>query len=167
MTEWRVLSDVALVELVERLRSLKWSWLIEDFPSLADEFGWRVEMSDTSWVMFESGFGMGSGKVLGRDGRANTIRVRITDFVDEGNRGRGQTRDAFARFTTVLSATLGDPSTRRPGEIPEVRWAGPDTTLLLRDLEVSVVLELVTNSSLALQDLAAELPDEGLDDENI
>jgi predicted ATPase len=113
-------------------------------------------MSDPSWVMFDSGLGMTSGKVLGHDGIADEVRVTLTDFVDQNGAGRDRIRDIFAQYTDAVTEALGEPTSRLPGNMPEVRWAGPDTTLFLRALSATVSLHLSTNTSLELQDMAAE-----------
>ncbi|MEU4315701.1 DUF6301 family protein [Nocardia sp. NPDC024068] len=157
MTEWRVIGDAEVAELAERLRSLRWSWQLADFADLAEIFGWRIEMSDSSsWVMFDSGLGMTSGKALGHDGIVDDIRVMLTDFADADASRRDRIRDLFARYAGVVTEALGEPSYRLPGNAPEVRWAGPSSTLSLRALSTTVSLHLSTNSSLALQDMATE-----------
>lgn len=152
-----MMSDLDIVDLAEGLRSLKWSWRLEDVPTLAEMFGWRINTSGTGWVMLDVGFGMSSGKVFGdADGRVDDIGIRLTDFADEDSAARDRIRDTFARYTSVLTVALGEPTSRRPCDVPEVRWAGSNTTLVLRGLSVSVVLHLVTNASLAIQDLPLE-----------
>lgn len=82
--------------------------------------------------------------------------MTLTDFIDQDGVGRDRIRDTFARYTGAVTEALGEPTSRLPGEIPEVRWAGPFTTLFLRALSATVSLHLATNTSLELQDMAAE-----------
>ena len=159
MTEFRTLSDSDLADLATRLRAVKWSWRLADFPALAQSFGWQVEPGDTI-TMFDSGFGMASGNLLVSDGVVDDINVMVTDFVDDDGVGRERIRDCFARFTGVLSEALGAPTSLKPGDIPEVRWAGANTTVLLRALSVTVVLHIITNEALYLQDVIAETEDD-------
>lgn len=154
-----------IVELTQQLRTLDWSWRLEDVPELAAKFGWRVEISSADWAMLDTGFGLSSGQVFGRDGKANDIKVILTGFPDEGIGGRDLVRDAFAQITETVTAALGEPTARTPGEVPEVRWAGPETTLILRDLSVTVALHLTTNNSLAIHDIPLDPHDYEADEE--
>ncbi|MFE3442569.1 DUF6301 family protein [Nocardia sp. NPDC059180] len=160
MTEWRALTDDEVTDLATRLRSLEWSWQVADGPGLADGFGWRVVLSEPDWVMLDTGFGMGSGEIRGRDDKAVAIEVRVTEFADDSDRAR--TRDAFAAMTDALTGALGEPTARIPGEFPQIRWAGTESTLVLQDMAVSVLLTLVSNAELADDDHKAELEEPGL-----
>ncbi|MGV9970298.1 DUF6301 family protein [Nocardia beijingensis] len=71
-------------------------------------------------------------------------------------------RDSFARMASALTGSLGEPSSRQPGEDPEIRWAGEKTTLQLVCLRTTVRLYLVTNSWLAMHDKTIELQEQGL-----
>lgn len=162
MTRWRVMPGTEIAELGTRLQSLNWSWLVADGPRLATEFGWRVVHSDANWVMLDTGFGLGSGEIRGRNGKAEVIEVRVTDFAEESATGRERIRDAFAALGESLTEALGEPTARIPGEFPQLRWAGEDHTLVLNELAVSVVLKLVDNARLARDDRNVELDEQGL-----
>jgi hypothetical protein len=161
MTEWRTLNDSEIVELATRLRDVDWTWQLEDVPALAAEFGWKVLSTQQNWVMLDDGFGLASGEVRGRDGRAESIELQVSDYSGDDGAGRAQWRDAFVRMTGVLSNALGEPTRRQPGRSPEIRWAGPDTTLQLIQL-ASIQLHLVTNKYLAAHDEAVALDEQGL-----
>jgi hypothetical protein len=163
MTEWRALTDDEIVELATRLRSLDWSWRLDDAAVPASAFGWEVVMARGNWVMLDSGFGAGSAKLTGRDGQAGEILVQVTDFAAADDAaGRAQTRDAFARMVAALTGALGEPTARIPGEVPEIRWAGADTTLVLRDPSAAVELFLMANPWLADHDKVIDLEEQGL-----
>ncbi|MFB8280887.1 DUF6301 family protein [Nocardia colli] len=162
MTEWRALTDEEIVELASRLRSLDWSWQLDDAAQLASAFGWTVVMARGDWVMLDSGFGAGSAKLTGRDGQAGEIKVQVTDFASDDEPEGSQTRDAFAAMVAALSGAFGEPTTRIPGAVPEVRWAGAETTLVLRDPGTTVELYLMTNPWLADHDAAIDLEEQGL-----
>lgn len=162
MTQWHAMSDAEIAELGTRLRSLDWSWQVADGPQLATEFGWRVLHSDANWVMLDSGFGLGSGEIRGKEGKAEVIEARVTDFAEESAAGRERIRDAFAAMGEALAQTLGAPTARIPGEFPQLRWAGTNHTLVLHELAVSVVLKLVDNTRLARDDRNVELEEQGL-----
>ncbi|MEV4237971.1 MULTISPECIES: DUF6301 family protein [unclassified Nocardia] len=149
MTGWRALDDAEIVELALRLRSLHWSWRLADVQELAAEFGWHIERIGPHSVSVDVGFGLASGRVDGWDGHAHHIVQSVTDIdSDEAD----NVWDAFVRMTRALTDALGAPSTRVPGEYPEVRWAGPQQTLALKAFPSVVNLELVPNEQLALDD---------------
>ncbi|AVH20691.1 hypothetical protein IU412_19350 [Nocardia cyriacigeorgica] len=162
MTQWQAMTGTEIAELGTRLRSLAWSWQVADGPALATEFGWRVLHSDANWVMLDTGFGLGSGEIRGKDGRAEVIEVRVTDFAEESPAGRERIRDAFAALGEALTEALGAPTARVPGEFPQLRWAGAEQTLVLHELAVSVVLKLIDNTRLARDDRNVELEEQGL-----
>jgi hypothetical protein len=162
MTEWRALTDDEIVELATRLRSLAWPSPLDDVPQLVAGFGWKVITTRSEWVMLDTGFGMGSGKVRARDGMAMELMVRVTDFVAEEAAGRARVLDQFVRMFTALTGGIGAPTARIPGASPEIRWGGAQASLVLRDLEVAVELALIANSWLASDDRAIELQEQGL-----
>ncbi|NKY27760.1 DUF6301 family protein [Nocardia gamkensis] len=162
MTEWRALDDAQIVELATRLLSLDWSWRMADTPQLAAEFGWEVQSLGAKSAILDTGFGMASGGVQGRDEHAEVIEVAVTSRATRDTAGRASLRDAFARMASVLTDGLGAPSSQHPGEDPEIRWAGEKTTLQLVCLRTTVRLYLVTNSWLAMHDKTVELQEQGL-----
>jgi hypothetical protein len=105
---------------------------------------------------------MHSGTILGHDGQATRIRLRVTPFADDDASSRAEVRDAFARLAAALTSAVGEPSTRIPGRTPEIRWAGDTTTLRLLDLSKAVQLQLATNSYLREHDEIVAAEEEGL-----
>ncbi|WP_405165573.1 DUF6301 family protein [Nocardia sp. NBC_01499] len=162
MTEWRALSDADIVELANRLLSLDWSWQMSDVPELASQFGWQIQSVRPQSVILDAGLGMASGRVHGRDSRAEIVELAITTRAAEDAAGRTLVLDMFAWTTSVLTAALGEPSSRIPGELPEIRWAAEETTLRLMCLSATVRLFLVTNAWLTLHDETVELQEQGL-----
>ncbi|WP_433661711.1 DUF6301 family protein [Nocardia sp. CA-128927] len=162
MTELRALTDAEIVELATRLRSLDWSWQLADAAVLASAFGWEVVMTGDDWVMLDAGFGAGSAKLTGSGDQVGEIMVQVTDFADDDAAGEAQTRDAFVGMVAALTGAFGEPTARIPGDVPEVRWAGAETTLVLRDPAVMVELFLMTNAWLAEQDGLIDLEEQGL-----
>ncbi|MGY1934188.1 DUF6301 family protein [Nocardia gipuzkoensis] len=162
MTEWRTLSDAEIIELATRLRSLDWSWRMSDIPQLAAEFGWDVQSLGERSAILDVGFGMASGGVQGRGDQAEVIEVAVTSRASRDDAGQASLRDSFARMASTLTSSLGEPSSRQPGEDPEIRWAGEKTTLQLVCLRTTVRLYLVTNSWLVMHDKTIELQAQGL-----
>ncbi|MFE7741445.1 DUF6301 family protein [Nocardia sp. NPDC057455] len=157
MTEWRVSTDSEIVDLATGLRSLDGSQPMDAVPRLAEAFGWKVLTVHPDRAMLDAGFGMASGKIHGRDGRIVDIKLRVTDFASNDTEGRARSRDAFVTMVAALTGAFGEPTTRVPGATAEVRWSGPETTLVAEDLGRSVQLSLTDNSWLALHDQAIEL----------
>ncbi|MBF6300259.1 hypothetical protein IU459_22320 [Nocardia amamiensis] len=162
MTEWQALGDAEIVELANQLVSLDWSWQMGDVPRLADEFGWRIQRANPESAILDVGFGIASGRVHGRDGRAEVIELAVTARATEDAAGRAFVLDTFARLASTLTDALGQPSSRIPGDLPEIRWAGEETTLRMICLSVTVRLFLVTNAWLAVHDKTVELQEQGL-----
>jgi hypothetical protein len=63
MTEWRALTDDEIVDLATGLRSLKWSWRVDDAPQVAAAFGWEIAMADPKLVVFDAIFGFDSAGI--------------------------------------------------------------------------------------------------------
>ncbi|MET9027633.1 DUF6301 family protein [Nocardia sp. NPDC004168] len=157
MTEWRALTDSEIVDLATGLRSLDGSQPMDAVPRLAEAFGWKVLTAHPDRAMLDAGFGMASGKIHGRAGLIVDIKLRVTDFAPDDADGRARSRDAFVAMVAALTGALGEPTTRVPGATAEVRWAGPETTLVVADLGRSVQLSSTANSWLELHDQAVEL----------
>ncbi|WP_406265605.1 DUF6301 family protein [Nocardia sp. NBC_00881] len=162
MAQWRESTDAEIVDLASRLQSVDWSWRIADVPELAAAFGWQVLTAHPNSVTLDNGFGMDSGEVIGRDGRAESIELALTSVASNDVDGRAQARDALARMAAVLTGALGEPTSRKPGRSPEIRWVGAEATLRLVGLSRSVQLCLTANSYLAKEDQAIELEERGL-----
>ncbi|MFF0494599.1 DUF6301 family protein [Nocardia sp. NPDC004068] len=158
MAEWRRLGNREIVELATRLRAFDWSWKLADVPALARAFGWQVRTTRPDWVLLDTGFGVGSGRVHGRSGNVQGIEVQVTDYAQR----QEQVRDAFADMTGALSVALGNPTARMPGESAEVRWADGEDTVQLMVVANTLQMHLARNSYLAARDRAIELEKEGL-----
>ncbi|UAK33167.1 DUF6301 family protein [Nocardia asteroides] len=157
MTEWRALTDSEIVDLAVGLRALDASQPMDAIPRLAGSFGWKVLTVHPDRAMLDAGFGMASGKIHGRSGSIADIKLRVTDFAPNDAEGQARSRDAFVAMVAALTGALGEPTARIPGPTAEVRWAGPEATLVLEDLGRSVQLSLVANYWLKLHDQAVEL----------
>ncbi|GAB4583205.1 DUF6301 family protein [Nocardia sp. IFM 10818] len=161
MREWRALTDTEIVALATRLRSLEWSWNLDDAPQLVADFGWTLNNTLSELVKFDTGFGRSTGGVSSLGGRAADIKVQVTSYAEKDAVGRARVLDAFAGYTAALTGAFGEPTARTPGELPEIRWAGAQTTLLLKALSLSVSLHLMTNEGLARHDEIVRLQKQG------
>ncbi|NKY27762.1 DUF6301 family protein [Nocardia gamkensis] len=147
------MDDSDVVGLALKLRSLVWSWRMENLMRLVVVFGWRDPIIQSSdWIRFDSGLGPGSCDVIAKDGAAERIEIALSTLAADDAAGRAAVHDAFNRASAALAGALGAPATEVAGSIPEIRWGGDETTLLLTDLGVMIRLRLVTNSWLAFHD---------------
>ncbi|MFQ6329641.1 DUF6301 family protein [Nocardia sp. CWNU-33] len=162
MTGWRALTDDEIVELTTGLRSLDWSWQLQDVPAIAARFGWQVLVTRPDWVMLDCGFGLSSGAVEGRDGVVESIKLMVTDSASEDAAGRALVRDAFVSMADTITGAFGEPTARIPGDVAQIRWAFPETTLRLKNLAHTVQLTYQTNASLAALDRSIEFERQGL-----
>ncbi|CAM4389948.1 DUF6301 domain-containing protein [Nocardia ninae] len=150
---WRTNSDGEIVELATTLRSLVWSWRMDDLMSLLVVFPWHDPIIESpDWARFDAGLGAGTCDVLGRNKDAERIEVAVTTLSADNTAGRDEVRKTFDHMTAVLTGPLGEPSQRIADAIPEIRWTGEETTLLLTDLSLMVRLCLVTNTWLVEYD---------------
>ncbi|MDN2500331.1 hypothetical protein FHY52_27130 [Nocardia nova] len=162
MSERRASSDAEIADLAASLLDLDWSWDMADAPGIAAGFGWEVRAARPQWVTFDVGFGMDTGKILGRDGHAHSIHLHVTqNLVDEAD-GKFWIHDCFVRMSAAVSARIGAPTQKIPGETPEIRWAAEPTTLRLLEFRYSVQLFLHTNAYLDEHDAAVEMERQGL-----
>ncbi|MGF6882689.1 hypothetical protein ABIA39_001631 [Nocardia sp. GAS34] len=157
MTELRVMTDTDVSELAVRLAALKRPLLMAGTPQLAAAFGWTTLLSQPDSVLLDTGIGLAGGQISGHSGYVDEIEVLLTDHVGEGRVGPALIRDAFVATAAAITAAIGAPTSKIPGESAEIRWAGTETTLRLMDLTVCVKLFLLTNEELASQDVATEL----------
>ena len=140
------LGDREVIDLATKLRSLVWSWWMNDLARLLVVFGWRDPIFESpDWVRFDAGLGPGSCDVVGRSGAAERIEVAVTTLFTDDAIGHAGIEDAFALMSSTLTAALGEPTTRITGTSPEIRWVGAETTLVLMNLVLMVRLNVVTN----------------------
>ncbi|MEV4125017.1 DUF6301 family protein [Nocardia sp. NPDC049707] len=140
------MSDNEIADLAEKLRTLVWSWRMDDLLRLVIVFGWQdPTIHSPDRVQFASGLGPDTVDIIGFDSDAVRIEVTVTTQAAGTPDSRDDTLAAFARMADVLTGSLGEPSARLDDRIPEIRWAGPETTLRLIDFHYTVRLQLVTN----------------------
>jgi hypothetical protein len=57
MTGWRALTDDEVVALATGLRTLDWSWRLQDVPTIAARFDWQILMTRANWSCSTAGSG--------------------------------------------------------------------------------------------------------------
>ena len=147
MSEWRVLSDQRLIDLVTRLRLLDWSWRPDDVERLVTDFGWTIVRRVFGDFVLDTEFGTATGDVeVNRSDRVVRIITTVSTWVSSRTaEGRAFNQDAFARVVVVVTRALGEPTQRVPGKCPEVRWRGSENTIAVQRLPGRVWVYLATN----------------------
>ncbi|MBF6547666.1 DUF6301 family protein [Nocardia brasiliensis] len=154
-SEQRVMGDEDIIELANKLYTLRWPWRMDYLVMLLDVFRWRDPMiRSPDWVRFDAGLGSGTCDVIGRAGDAERIEAAVTTLFPDDAQGWAGIDDAFTRMSSTLIAAIGEPTARIAGKFPEIRWGGVENTLRLTNLVVMVHLDLVTNEWLAEFDVA-------------
>jgi hypothetical protein len=147
---WQALSDNEIAHLAGKLRTLVWSWRMDDLLRLAIVFGWREpQIHSADWVQFDAGLG---SDIIGFDGDAVRVEVTVSTQAADTPDGRNNTLAAFARMADVLTGSIGEPTDRLDDRVSEIRWTGPQTTLRLINFQHTVRLQVVTNDWLSALD---------------
>lgn len=146
MTEWRVLADQEISDLVTKLRSLNWSWSPDEVERVVADLGLTILGRARRNFVLTTEFGMATDDV---DVDPSNRVVRITRTVStpvsaESSEGRAFTQNAFAQVVAAATRALGEPTERVPGESPEVRWRGAESTIAVKRT-VQVKVYLATN----------------------
>lgn len=156
MTERRVLSDQEIIDLVTRMRSLKWPWKVDEVERMVADFQWEILFRTENNIALETQFGMATGGV---EFEAPDQVVRIWGAVSspvgaENPEERAFTQDAFAHVVAAARRALGEPTQQIPGEDAEVRWRGAESTVGVTSHTVQVNVYLATNKWVDEFDLA-------------
>ncbi|XVQ11424.1 DUF6301 family protein [Spirillospora sp. CA-255316] len=147
MNEWAVAGE-QVADLATRLSEFDWSWAARDLPDTADVFGWQIDHRVEGVTEITSQYSDGVGTALiDVKGMVEIISLPISRFFDrEVAEERVQLHDAFAYTANFVIDSMGPPTRRVPGVSPEVRWRGPDATVMVTHNTVRVTLVWVLNS---------------------
>ncbi|MFE9787962.1 DUF6301 family protein [Nocardia salmonicida] len=157
MTTWRAMPSADAADLAGRLRTLDWSWTMDDAPAFVEQFGWATISQRPRRIMLDTGFGPDSGTIQAKNGEVTRIELQLTDYAE-----KPELRTAFTDFAQAITTELGEPTARVKAPTPQYRWAGPDTTVVLILSAASIWLHLVTNTRLAADDRNLQLDNQGL-----
>ncbi|MEV0684046.1 DUF6301 family protein [Nocardia sp. NPDC050378] len=161
MTDFRTRTPDEVADLSSRLRTLDWSWQLDEIPAIAERFGWDVVSTDEDWAMLDTGFGLASGKVFADDGEVERIQVGLSTIGPDTSETRALVQQAYTAMTARLAADLGAPSAEITDDPRQTRWSGIDSTLILEELDRSLTLTLASNDWLDLFDEAGRLSQQG------
>ncbi|WP_227023296.1 DUF6301 family protein [Actinomadura rubrobrunea] len=129
-----------------KLRGLEWSWRRADITPMLGDLGWNIEYQHELGMRLGTQFGMATGDVYCTDdGRVSAIYGAVCSFIDDTPEERALLQDVFVETVAAAATVLGDPTDRLPGEFPEVRWRGPQTTIGVRNSAVLVRIFIATN----------------------
>ncbi|GLZ03004.1 hypothetical protein Acsp03_04710 [Actinomadura sp. NBRC 104412] len=146
MSDFRRLSDQELADMALRLRALEWPRDPDDVPAIAAAFDWTVESLREMGARLGTRFGIATGNFEFEEGRAVHVRAAVCSDIDrESAEERAWLQDVFAESVEAVSAALGPPTHRLPGETPEVRWRGENSTVSVLKYSVIVDIALSTN----------------------
>ncbi|QKG23460.1 DUF6301 family protein [Actinomadura verrucosospora] len=150
----RMLDDQAIRELAVRLRDLEWSWSQTEVPAIAQELGWTVDGDFDGIIELDTGLGPASGVVeVNDEGAVDIIVVSATSYIDPDEPAeRAWLRDGFAHATSLVTEALGEPTLKRPGSSPQVRWRGENSTLGVNTTSVSLKIFVARNDYLDDED---------------
>jgi uncharacterized protein DUF6301 len=147
MGERHVSSEQEIADLVTGLRSLEWSWDPSEVDRVAEHFGWKIVARGRRFTMLDAGFGLDTGEFEFDDaGRVARVSVAVSEPTSaKSAEGRQRVQDAFAHVVSAATGALGEPTSRLPGEQPEVRWRGDVATVGVKRFSVQVDVFLATN----------------------
>ncbi|WP_280344605.1 DUF6301 family protein [Nocardia neocaledoniensis] len=159
---WKSRTPQDAVGLASQLSEINWTWQLAEIPQLVEQFGWTMIATNSTGAMFDTGFGLASGKAFAHEGQVQRLQVSLSTIGPDTDDTRAQVRSAYSDMADALVAALGTPSSANKGELEELRWAGPESTLLLQELTRSITLVLATNDWLAGFDRSVEHSRQGL-----
>lgn len=160
MTNWRAMPADDAADLAGALHTLDWSWALDDAQAIVEKFDWHINSSRPRRIRVDTTFSPDSGVFRAKDGQVTGIELRLTDYAQAGE--NTQVAAAFDNIAAAITAKLGEPTARVAGPPLQLRWAGPQATLLLVRFDASVWLNLTTNTRLAADDRNIELEEQGL-----
>jgi hypothetical protein len=173
MLQQRVLTPEQISELASQLAGLRLSWAPAELGRVTDELGWSVAAPPRrvgGSAVVQTGLPVARGladlALFGED--KGEISVRVSDPEEKGTpAATALNRDAFATAVRAVTAVVGEPVNRRPGEDPEVRWPAASGVLRVAQGVHFVELALVSEKYLRMLDeaLAAPVDDEFVGDD--
>ncbi len=154
MTGWRALAGADLRSVTDQLIGVGGRLLgtAAAHPA-AKELGWTVlDLVPHAVATLDPGYGIGEAGAsftLDDQDRLTGILVDVSEStVDASPESKAFRQDVFARSAQTLTEAYGEPTTRLPGESPELWWRRETVTLKLRIGWLSVDLELDRNEDL-------------------
>ncbi|MGW5441170.1 DUF6301 family protein [Nocardia asteroides] len=160
MTDWRALPAEETADLAKALHSLDWSWALDDVSAVAEKFGWHIISSRPRRIRVDTAIGPDSGTFRAKDGQVTRIDLQLTDFATPDQ--NAEVSASFDGMSAAITAELGEPSAHVAGPPPQLRWAGPEATLVIERSAASVWMYLITNARRADDDRNIELDELGL-----
>jgi hypothetical protein len=156
--ELMVLREAELADLVTGLREFAESREPVDVDAIVARFGWKVADRRRVLTFIDAGFGERSGVItLNRRSGVANVEVRVSASISPASvEARARLTDVFARDVAAIREVLGEPTALLPGEYPQVRWRGPEATIVVeRDL-FNVGVFLLRNSDVEFRDECCE-----------
>lgn len=147
------LPDETIIEIATDLRELPWPPDAQEIEGLIGRRGWLVDSRGPGGITFVPAPGFAFGDItFDSSGTPVSVDVPVTSYRNEP----GWLVDTFAHVAGLLTASWGEPTTRRPGEISEVRWQGQKTTVSVSGTVTLVSLKVASHEEFASFDADAE-----------
>lgn len=144
LATYHALDSDAQRTLLTILRDTSWSWKESEVPALTARLGWEIaELSPTFAATVDPGHGLGDRayRFSFRDGRVSDVTLRVTSQVPKNDpTGQLFLSDVFTAVHTVATEVLGAPTGQRIGELPQLRWRGDQTTIIVQLLSSIVTV---------------------------
>lgn len=142
MTENAIVDEVHVAELAAAATAFDWNWTTDDAARWCALVGWEiietVPSSGTLIARTNLTVSRPEAEFTSTDGTIREVSAFVTDVVPKTSRPR--IVDAFALIVQRLTASLGAPTTTRPGETPSARWLLPNVALFVMAGRRSVLL---------------------------
>jgi hypothetical protein len=154
----RVVPAEVLAGLAGRLAALRWPCPAAEAGAVLTGLGWTVDSVSEFGAVARTGLPFGQGNAYLQVDGDHTVDLTLEvsdEFGPEADELLAL-RDAFARAAAAVGRALGEPTGRRPGGSPEVRWRGDSSTVLLGTPAGAVQLQLASNDYLDDMDEAEE-----------
>jgi hypothetical protein len=167
MTAPTGVDDETARSVFRTLAGAEWSWTADEAEALADRLGWTVARRTEDAVVARTAWQLPDPTVsllFGEEDDVTSVWIPLTPLDEDEPAGRALVDQEFARFAALAVAELGEPTLRRPGAEPTIRWRGDTATLLLSASSSAVTLMWVSNTFQDEQD-ALQPWDGDLDDD--
>ncbi|MFE3026003.1 DUF6301 family protein [Nocardia tengchongensis] len=136
-----MLSDLdRAVEVVNTALALNWTWSADDFDRFAAAVGWTVTERFEHGATLDTDLSGPScdANAFISEGTCNYVSFQVIKS-DESE----SVLDGFAELSDLLLVDLGEPTWRRPGATPKIRWDLPTAVVFVCTLETLVYLRIV------------------------
>jgi hypothetical protein len=146
----RVIDPASATELLKGLRQYRWSWRSDDFHQIADQLGWtdfEIINGKGAFATTPAGLGGRELEALIRDGRVETIKIRVADRAPKkSNESLIFMHESWSSLVALATDLFGKPTRLKHGQNPDAQWRGEESTIGLQNVKIAVVLNWANNA---------------------